>query len=122
MNRVFQWLIGGGISAIGKQLNEAYQAKLEARNDHERIAADKWIAQLEAQQSVLLKEQSHKLTSWIRPAYAALFWVYLAKIIIYDKVLGLGVTDPLGGYLEEIMMTIIMAYFLTRPIEKAFRK
>lgn len=44
-----RWLLGGGVSAIGDQLRRAYQAKLDAQNDSERIAADIEIKRLEAE-------------------------------------------------------------------------
>ena len=116
--KILSWLTGGAINAVGKQLIHAYEIKLSAQNDTQRIEADKRIAELTAQHAVLVAEQSNWITRWIRPAFAGLFFIYLAKVIVWDKVLGLGATDPLGGFLEEIMMVIIGAYFLTRPFEK----
>ncbi len=115
---ILSWFAGSGIAAIGKELNRAYENKLTAKNNHERIEAEKHIAVLQARQSVLIAEQGNWITRWIRPAFAAIFWVYLAKVVVWDKVLGLGTTDPLSGYLEEIMMIIIGAFFLVRPLEK----
>ncbi len=48
IGRIFSWLAGGGIAAIGKELNRAYQANLEAKNDRERIESEKQIATLHA--------------------------------------------------------------------------
>lgn len=110
-------LSGGLIKSIGQELNEAYRAKLNAQNTESRIEAEKRIATLEAQKAILIAEQQHGLTRWIRPAFALIFWIYLAKVTVWDKVLGLGVTDPLSGNLEEIMMIIIGGFFLVRPFE-----
>ena len=90
-----QWLFGQGLSSISAQINAAYQAKLNAQNDEARLEADQRIAQLNAQQSLLIAEQNNRLTRWIRPAFAAPFVIYNGKIILWDKVLGWGVTDPL---------------------------
>lgn len=120
--RIIGWIAGGGLKGITGELRAAYEAKLQAQNDAERLLADQRIALLEAQQTVLVKEADSKLTSWIRPAFAAVFLVYLAKVVVYDKVLGLGVTDPLSPILEETMMVILGAYFLTRPFEKLFKR
>ncbi len=116
------WLVGGGISAIGGQLNKAYQAKLNAKNTTERIGADKLIARLEAQQAVLIAEQGSWMTRWIRPAFAAPFVIYNFKIVIWDKVLGLGVTDALSAEFWQLQMIVFGAYFLTRPFEKRKRR
>ena len=116
---VLKWLTGGGIAAIGEQLNKAYQAKLTAQNDQDRIKADMDIAQLTARQAVLISEQGSWKTSWIRPAFASLFFIYDAKIVVWDKVLKLGVTDDLSPQFWQLQMIIFGAYFLTRPFEKA---
>ena len=115
---LLSWLTGGGIAAIGKELNRAYQAKLDAQNDQERINAEKQIALLEARQAVLLSEQGSWMTRWIRPAFALPFIVYNFKIVVWDKVLGWGVTDPLSAEFWHLQMIVFGAYFLTRPLEK----
>jgi hypothetical protein len=120
------WLIklltGGGIAAIGEQLRAAYEIKLKAQTDTEKLEADKRIAELQSQQAVLIAEQGNWVTRWIRPAFAAPFVIYNAKVIVWDKVLGWGVTDPLSADLAQIQMILIGAYFLGRSIEKTFRR
>lgn len=117
--RILSWLAGGGIAAIGRELNRAYQAKLDAKNDAERIEAEKQIAQLQARQSVLIAEQGSWMTRWIRPAFALPFIIYDAKIILWDKVLGWGTTDPLSPEFWQLQMIVFGAYFLTRPFERS---
>lgn len=119
---ILKWLTGGGIAAIGAELRQAYEAKLQAQTDAEKLAAEETIARLEAQQSILLAEQGRWLTAWVRPAIALPFVIYLWKLIIYDKVLGYGSTDDLSPNLWNMMTVIIGAYFLTRPIEAWVRK
>ncbi|WP_162651311.1 hypothetical protein [Lentilitoribacter sp. Alg239-R112] len=119
--KILSWLAGGGIAAIGQQLNDAYSAKLNAQNNEVRIEADKRIAYLHAQQAVLIAEQGSWMTRWIRPAFAAPFVIYNGKIILWDKALGLGVTDALSSEFWQLQMIIFGAYFLTRPFEKRAR-
>ena len=119
---VLKWLTGGGIAAIGGELRAAYEARLKATNDHEKLEAEKEIARLEAQQAVLLAEQGRWLTAWVRPAIALPFVLYLWKLVIYDKILGWGATDDLSPQLWNMMTVIIGAYFLTRPLETVFRR
>ena len=116
---ILSWLTGGGIAAIGKQLNEAYQTKLRAQTDSEKLQADMDIAQLSARQQVLIAEQGSWRTSWIRPAAAFPFIAYDWKIVIFDKVLKLGVTDDLSPQFWQLQMIVFGAYFLTRPFEKS---
>ena len=117
-----KWLGSGGIAAIGGELRAAYEAKLKAQTDAEKLAAEETIARLEAQQSILLAEQGRWLTAWVRPAIAMPFVVYIWKLVIYDKVLGWGATDDLSPNLWNMMTVIIGAYFLTRPFETVLRR
>jgi len=119
---VLKWLTGGGIQAIGGELRQAYEAKLKAQTDAEKLEADQAIARLEAQQSILLAEQGRWMTAWVRPAIAFPFVLYVWKLIIWDKVLGYGATDDLSPNLWNMMTVIIGAYFLTRPIETVLRR
>lgn len=118
---ILNWFFGRGVSAIGDQLNRAYENRLKAQNDHERIEAEKQISQLQARQAVLIAEQGKWWTSWIRPAFAFPFIVYNAKILLWDKVLGLGATDPLSSEFWQLQMIVFGAYFLTRGIEAVRR-
>lgn len=118
MNWLISFFTGGGIKAIGEQLNLAYETKMRAETDADKIKADMDIEQLKARQAVLIAEQGSWLTSWIRPAIAAPFVIYLWKIIVIDKVLKMGVTDNLPPEIWQMFMVIIGAYFLARPFEK----
>lgn len=113
---ILGWLTGGGIAAIGKQLNEAYANRLRAETDHEKLEADQNIAQLQARQAVLLAEQGSWRTSWIRPMLALPIVIYINKLIIWDKVLELGTTPDLSPDLWKFLWIVVGAYFLTRSV------
>ncbi|PCJ20866.1 MAG: hypothetical protein COA96_15580 [SAR86 cluster bacterium] len=115
---ILKFFGGGIVGQVGKQINTAIKAKLDAKNSTERIAADENIATLNAQRDILIAEQSDRLTKWIRPAFAAPFILYLWKIIVWDKMLGLGATPDLSTEQHYIMGVVVGAYFLTRPFEK----
>lgn len=118
ISKLLGWLVGGGIASIGKELRQARLDKLNAQNDEQRINADLRIAELQAQQAILIAEQGSPLTSWIRPAVAFPFVIYLFKVIVWDFVLGLGTTPTLPEELYHLMMLVFGAYFLVRPFEK----
>ena len=118
MKWLLSLLTGSTITSIGDQLNRAYENKLRAETDTDKIKADMDIEQLKARQAVLIAEQGSWLTSWIRPAIAAPFVIYLWKIIVIDKVLKMGVTDNLPPEIWQMFAIIIGAYFLARPFEK----
>src|SRR3989304_420780 len=92
-------LIGG---PLVNGLIGAYKAKLEASNVTDRIAADLAAKEIEAEiqaraqaNAVIIAEQGRWYTAIVRPAFAFVIFIYFAKVIIYDKVLGWGVTDAL---------------------------
>jgi hypothetical protein len=108
--------------SVVKELAAAYRARESAKTDVERIAADERIKVLEAKQAVLVTEAgSGGFASWIRPLFALPFVIYLWKLVVWDKVLGMGATDPLSPQLADIMMLVIGAYFLGRTAEKVTR-
>ena len=47
--------------------------------------------------------------------------IYLWKVIVWDKVLGLGTTDPITGMVADWIGTIVNAYVGGRSIEKVTR-
>lgn len=118
LKKFLGFLPGQALRLVGQELNRAYQMRLNAKNDAARIKADGDIAALKARQMVLIAEQQNGLTRWIRPAFALPFIIYNTKIILWDKVLALGSTDPLSEQFWQLQMVIFGAYFLTRPFEK----
>ena len=110
------------LKIISEQLGKAYEAKLLAMNDRERIIAEKQISQLESQRDVLVAEQGSWMTRWIRPMLAAPAVIFWWKIIVWDTVLGLGTTPDPGEYVMWFALTVPNVYFLMRPIEKLRRK
>lgn len=107
-----------GFKGIAEQLAAAYAAKQNATTDQQRIAAQERIEHYQTLERILIAEQGSWLTRWVRPALALGPTVYLGKIFIWDKVLKLGTTDPLSDELSAILVTIVGAYFITRPFEK----
>lgn len=118
---LLKWLAGGGITVLGQEITRAYKAKLDAKNDAERIAADKWIAELEAERASILAAQRDRFERWVRIGFAVPFVIYIWKLVLWDKVLGLGVTDPLSPMLTQIMWTVIGGYFVISTV-RIFRR
>ncbi len=119
---LFNFLGGGALKTVTDAIVEARKQEFDAENESDRILARIKADLLEAQQAVLIAEQGSNVTRWIRPAFATPFILYNFKIIVWDKMLGLGTTDPLSTHLIELEMIVFGAYFLTRPVEKLFRR
>ena len=116
---ILKWVTGGGLSGITAQLRGAYQDKLNATNDADRINAEIKIAQLEARQGVLVS--GGKMTAMVQFLWAAPFIIYNAKLIVWDKVLGLGATDPLSPALYDVQTIIVGFFFLTAGLRSLKR-
>lgn len=113
--------LSGPLKEVSNDLRQAYQARLNAANDAEKIAADERIALLEARESTIRAAQSNPIEGWVRPLIALGPIVYLNKLFIWDKVLGWGTTDGLSAELSQIMMIIIGGYFID-TVAKRFTK
>lgn len=103
------------VSHIADKIVEAKVKMQNAETDKLRIEAEAELDRLQLQQEVLIREQGSWMTRWIRPAFAFPFIVYDMKVIIWDKVLSLGVTDNLSPEFWQLQMLVFGAYFLTRP-------
>lgn len=125
---MWTWLASFLTGPIIKGFIDGYKAKLEAGNTSERIAADLAARELELEAKerelstkVVLAEQGRWYTALPRPLFAFAFIVYVWKVVVWDKVLGWGVTDPLSNELSQWAFLILTAYFGGRSIEKVAR-
>lgn len=105
-------IFGGGLP---EQIRKAYEAKLNAQNDSERIAADIKLSQLDAR----LKSQlaGGRWITLVQVAWVAPFVLYNAKLLVWDKILGWGVTDPLSPELYSLQSIMVGFFFLTATIK-----
>jgi hypothetical protein len=120
------WTILGKLftTALGqvtKDLTNAYQSKINAQTEQERIAAEERIATLEARKTTILAAQSDPYERWIRIGWSVPFILYNCKLVVWDKMLGLGTTDPLSPELYSVMMICLGGYFFTSGIKGLFK-
>lgn len=118
MWKIILSLFTGPLSSLSDDLKEAYQSKLNAANDKERIAAEERISTLEARRNVILAAQSDPYERWIRILWAFPFVAYTIKTVFWDKVLGLGVTDNLSEDLWLMLYIILGGYFIDSAIKR----
>ena len=109
-----------------KGLIDAYQAKLKAGNVESKIAADLAAGELAAQTSetnAIIQYRIAEIGHPLEPDKLMGFCVaiYFAKLLIWDKVLGLGTTDPLGGFAATTANVIVGCYFAKRGFENIAR-
>ena len=110
---------------LGKVV-DAYKLKLEAGNNSERIAADL------AEKAILLDQKASELEAqykistvgaWYSPdhllGYIAV--IYIGKVVIWDKVLSLGNTDPIHGDVGVWFGWIVGFWLMKRGSENVAR-
>ena len=128
MGLVLGWLgnlLGG---PFARAAVDAYRARLSAENTSEKIAADLAARELGVEQrerelatQAVLAEQGRWYTALPRPLFAGAFIIYVWKVVVWDRVLGLGTTDALSGDVAQWAMIVLTAYFGGRSLEKVAR-
>lgn len=111
---MLSWL-GIGASIVGK-LAAAYEAKANAKTEEERIKAERDIATLTAQ-----AQAQRPVDAFVRILFAFPVAIYFGKLFLWDKVFGLGRTDPLSPELEQVAMVVIGFYFIDRIVARVKR-
>jgi hypothetical protein len=122
------WLASFLGGPVVNGLINAYKAKLAGTNTQDRIAADLAAKEIEAEiaarkqaSAIIIAEQGCWYTAIIRPLLAAPVIIYFWKVIVWDKVLGLGTTDPIVGMIADWTGMILTAYVGGRSVEKVAR-
>lgn len=117
---MFKFLFGliDPIERITTALVKAHEDKLKAQTDKEKIAADERIATLEARKQIVLSSSSNPVGRWVCALYATPFIIYNAKVIVWDKVLGWGVTDNLSPDFWYISGIVLGGYFIDSAVKR----
>lgn len=113
------WLISliNPFGQLTKHLADAYAAKSNAVTEQQRIEADERIAAIHAQRDVVIAAREDR---WWSPRNL-MGWcvaIYVAKIIVWDTVMQLGVTPNPGSQVTSIVLTVIGFYFVTGTAER----
>ncbi|BAL08883.1 MULTISPECIES: hypothetical protein [Bradyrhizobium] len=111
---------------VVKALIDAYSAKLKAENVDTRIAADlaaSEIASQTAETKAVMEYRIAELGYWYEPdkLIGYCVTVYFAKLLVWDKVLGLGTTDALAGFAAITANLVVSFYFAKRGFENVAR-
>ncbi|WP_028137681.1 hypothetical protein [Bradyrhizobium japonicum] len=109
-----------------KGLIDAYQAKLKAENVDSKIAADLAAGEIAAQTAEINAVMQYRIAEighWHEPDKLMGYCValYFAKLLVWDKVLGLGSTDALAGFAAITANLVVSFYFAKRGFENVAR-
>jgi len=119
---IFQFLGG----PVAKALVSAYQAHLTATTTDNQTAAElagKEIGAQIAETQAITQYRIAELGHWSEPDKLMGYFVaaYFGKLLIWDKVLGLGTTDPLAGFAAVTANLVVSFYFAKRGFENVAR-
>lgn len=111
---------------VVKALIDAYSAKLKAENVDTKIAADlaaSEIASQTAETKAVMQYRIAEIGHWYEPDKLMGYCValYFAKLLVWDKVLGFGSTDPLAGFAAITANLVVSFYFAKRGFENVAR-
>lgn len=109
-----------------KGLIDAYNAKLKAGTADAKIAADLAATEIAAQVSesnAILQYRSAEIGHWWEPDKLMGYFVavYFGKLLVWDKVMGLGTTEPLAGFASVTANLVVSFYFAKRGFENVAR-
>lgn len=123
---MWQAIIGFVGGPVIRGLLDAYNAKLKAGNTSEKISADLAASEIAAQTSETKAQTDLKIAQighpW-EPEKLAFYvtLIFYTKCVLWDTVLGWGVTGPLKGDVSVWAGMIMGFYFTKRGAENIAR-
>lgn len=118
-------IIGAILGPVINGFLTAQKQKLDAAGSRDARVAE--IAQkaldvdrreAEVNASIVVAEQGNVLTRMVRPLFAIPFILFTWKVVVWDKMLGWGVTDALDPRMWNVFMAVVIAYFGGRSAER----
>ena len=118
------------ISFIGgpviKGLVEGCKAKLAAGNSSEKVASEMAVADIAAQVSetnAIMQYRIAEIGHRYEPDKLRGYFVttYFGKLLIFDKVLGVGTIDPFAGFAATTSNLVASFYFAKWGLENVVR-
>lgn len=115
---MFEWIGGLALKLVSGPVIDAYKAHLSAGTSHETLAEGLAVRELEVQQREIELQTQLRIAQigvWYEPEKIAEYVIvaYLAKIVVWDVLLGLGRTDALHGN-AELWAGMIMTYMFAK--------
>ncbi len=115
------------LTQMANNITDLQKMKVKAQSDHEIAAINSQIEAIHDRRQVMIAEAGSRLNGVARFCFAALTFPVLAKILVWDKVVGpffncvgkdpvgcqMFNTDALGYEIWAVIGSIIGFYFLT---------
>ena len=119
----FASLLTGPIINAGLK---AYETKLKSGNTSENIAAGLAMREIDVQQREIEVAAEYKralIGHWYEPVnlMAYIIVLYVFVVVVWDTILGMGVTNPVGGSVGEWMGMVMLFLVGKRGFENVAR-
>jgi hypothetical protein len=123
---MWQAIIGFIGGPVIKGLLQAYNAHLTATTTDKQTAAElagKEIAAQVSETNAIMQYRIAEIGHWYEPDKLMGYFVavYFGKLLVWDKVLGLGTTDGLAGFSSVTANLVVSFYFAKRGFENVAR-
>lgn len=113
MTAILTWLASLLTGPVISGLTDAYKAKLASVNSTDQKAVDLALADLNAQ--IEARKISASLAGTrlgvVQELFGLVTFGFFSKVVVYDKMLGWGSTDPITGDMGTVFMLVISFYF-----------
>lgn len=102
------------LASLKDGLLAAQRQYLDAKNDAERLKAEESIALFKGQIELAVAASQHDKWYSVRSLIGYCVTLLVAKLLVWDTVLGLGVTPNPGQLVMWITVTVIGFYFASK--------
>lgn len=109
---LLSFLTGGGLRAILGEIRQLQQDRLKAETDTKKLEIGGRVAALQAHADEIKAARNNRLIRAVQAAFALPFLVYVYKLVIWDKVFGLGATDGLSPELWRTYWIVLGGFFV----------
>lgn len=106
---ILNWLSGG----IADKVLDGYKARLDQGTNADKLAADLASKEIEARQRIAVAELGSWFTALPRVTIEMTVAVYIAKVIVWDKVFAMGSTDAIAGAVGGWVDLVVIGMFGT---------
>lgn len=106
------------LANIASKIADARIAALKADTDEKKIAADERVKTLEQRRAVMVAESASRINPVMRALLAGPAVIFLWKVMVWDKVLGLGSTDNLSENLWIYLFSVVGFYTVEQLVAR----
>lgn len=116
LGTILNFLSGGVLTKLVDAYFRSVERKANSENERERIKGEQQLGRLQARSSTVQVAMAYRAFWVVWLLFTAPLGFWWAKIIVVDKMLGWGATDPLTGQVAVWAAVIIENIFPTGAI------